>query len=901
MVDGPEFKIARGFVEVNAKVDKNQVQHEADKAMDAADDSFRHGGERAGETFTRTATGRIRDSRGQFVREADAAVAGAEGAFGAAGRRAGDTFTRDATGRLRDHRGRYVDIGTTLGDDTSRGMRSGIMRGLRSVGDDIGRLLQSTSRSGIKKLSTDIGKIFDKVPGSGLFGWLNSSVLGTLSKATLYAGLFGASLQVIPPVIYGIAGALAALPALAAAAAASIGTIVMGSLGIGSAISEVFDPPKTGGGGGGGGGGDGGARDRVAAAERRLASAQREAAGAQENLNAARRQARRDLRDMILALAGARLDERSATLAVAEAERELYRVQADRHADELDRQRAQISLEQAQHALAEAKIRAQDLTEDQALAAKAGVEGSDLVKAALERQQAATDGLIDAQQALKQAHESTAKAGAGGAAAVERAYDKLTPSAKRFVDVIAKYRDDLRGLKTLAQERIFRGLDEHLDGFLKRWLPEARRGIKLFGDDWNHTLTQTMDAFSSPKFIKSVDKMLHVADEVWDGFNRRIPDIADMFANLFTESEPFVKKFLGHLGDLLDDWNGMIDKNTKNGSLKKWFSDAADQANALLDVGKELTHIIGQISDIALDDAQNKGKKSGLESMADGLKRFSDWLDTDEGRASMKGWIDAFKGFAAALIDAVAWLGKLGKAWEDFENDRKGNQRKVKIWALELTTVFNDAYGTILDGAVWAFGWIPGLGSKLKDSQKKFREFRDAVNRELANLHDKTIKIDIKPNTSRLDKVLNQLARYGVPMRHGGILQAANGLLTGTGGAGIFTAPTVVFGERGTARDGGSKEAYVPENIPRTRALGILGEAASWHGARVVPSEGAASGGGSLQAGQPVYVVVQFDFPTGPVTQIVRGVISDNPRDVADAAREGDRQRGWISPQRAGR
>jgi len=48
---------------------------------------------------------------------------------------------------------------------------------------------------------------------------------------------------------------------------------------------------------------------------------------------------------------------------------------------------------------------------------------------------------------------------------------------------------------------------------------------------------------------------------------------------------------------------------------------------------------------------------------------------------------------------------------------------------------------TMLDGAAKAFGWVPGLGDKLKGAAKSFGEFRDDVNRKLSGITDQTISI----------------------------------------------------------------------------------------------------------------------------------------------------------------
>lgn len=76
--------------------------------------------------------------------------------------------------------------------------------------------------------------------------------------------------------------------------------------------------------------------------------------------------------------------------------------------------------------------------------------------------------------------------------------------------------------------------------------------------------------------------------------------------------------------------------------------------------------------------------------------------------------------------------------------------------------------GGIINGAADAFGWVPGLGPKLKSAAAKFNTFKDEVNYSLSQIHDKVVNVDtyykehgIRPTTKgavRLTEIHDRFA-----------------------------------------------------------------------------------------------------------------------------------------------
>jgi len=84
-----------------------------------------------------------------------------------------------------------------------------------------------------------------------------------------------------------------------------------------------------------------------------------------------------------------------------------------------------------------------------------------------------------------------------------------------------------------------------------------------------------------------------------------------------------------------------------------------------------------------------------------------------------------------------------------------------------------DGFGSIIHGAVKLFGWVPGVGGKLKKAEKAFNTFRDNVNRALGGIKDKhpTVGVGMKIMTGKNAGLVNI----------GGIARATGGPIFGQG------------------------------------------------------------------------------------------------------------------------
>lgn len=95
--------------------------------------------------------------------------------------------------------------------------------------------------------------------------------------------------------------------------------------------------------------------------------------------------------------------------------------------------------------------------------------------------------------------------------------------------------------------------------------------------------------------------------------------------------------------------------------------------------------------------------------------------------------LELVAGLIGVLGDVIGWLAGFYESWKEAFG-------KCVTTITGFARVVIDIFGSILDAAVAALGWVPGLGPKLKGAQQKFKEFRDKANTYLDGI-DKSVDV----------------------------------------------------------------------------------------------------------------------------------------------------------------
>ena len=316
--------------------------------------------------------------------------------------------------------------------------------------------------------------------------------------------------------------------------------------------------------------------------------------------------------------------------------------------------------------------------------------------------------------------------------------------------------------------------------------------------------------------------------------------------------------FAGYGGKLKDTFNVLRDVGrwmAENKDKVKAFSDVVAAAAITLGVatGNIPAILAGSFALIVnhWDKVKElfKGATPLVKDLADRWKNDSGRIAITEGiQKSLRKFVDGFREYIPEIKEKwEKFVSSLKKAWETwapilaawwdtvgsrvfrFLGEALGTFLTNFLIVLDGVTKTVDLigqaikkmvpillgfFGTIINGAASAFGWMPEIGPKLQEAAKKFNAFADEVNRALNRIDPvKTVRINA---SVYIDPSSGRKAAGGVDQRTG---NSQNAGLSGLSSwrpaalAAAFAAGGGLAGDRGTSRVGGPTPVHSEVNV----------------------------------------------------------------------------------------
>lgn len=184
---------------------------------------------------------------------------------------------------------------------------------------------------------------------------------------------------------------------------------------------------------------------------------------------------------------------------------------------------------------------------------------------------------------------------------------------------------------------------------------------------------------------------------------------------------------------------------------RKWEMFQADMGDKLvptflhfIEAAERFAHEVAPTVHKMLDAIAKKWDEN-----REGIEQFGELMEIVLG-ATGQAVIGAIYMSIMTLLDAINLI---GVGWSN-----------VKVAVAIFGDFFLNALGTFIHGAATAFGWIPGIGPKLKNAAKEFDDFAARANIALEGIRDQDVHVRVQVDRSGYAPVT--AAGAGSPSTH---------------------------------------------------------------------------------------------------------------------------------------
>ncbi|WP_417373016.1 peptidoglycan DD-metalloendopeptidase family protein [Glutamicibacter protophormiae] len=361
-----------------------------------------------------------------------------------------------------------------------------------------------------------------------------------------------------------------------------------------------------------------------------------------------------------------------AVLAAEERVERARQAQADASADIADAKKAEVKQrEDGAKQISRAERSVSDAVSGQKKAQEdASKSASDGARQIADAQRAVSDAMVEAKRsqvdsarAVADAHrglervqmqQADAAARAGDASA--KAMEDLTPSAREAVRALLTVKDQLGGIRRIAQENFFKGFASPLLNLAKVVMPQLATGVGAIASALGAGAQQTMNSLSDALGGGVLTGLLTGIADTITIMNQAIDPLVQSFVTLGVVGMEYMPRFATAVSDLATGFNAFIQDAAASGELNVWIENG-------IQAFKDLGSIVGSVAGIfgSLNQAAEAGGAvSTLGGLAQGLRDIDAAMQGETFQTTMS---TIFAGAEAGSQGLLSALTKINEAF----------------------------------------------------------------------------------------------------------------------------------------------------------------------------------------------------------------------------------------------
>lgn len=249
---------------------------------------------------------------------------------------------------------------------------------------------------------------------------------------------------------------------------------------------------------------------------------------------------------------------------------------------------------------------------------------------------------------------------------------------------IKPFKDWYTAIKKPVQERLFKELEKDIGAFkdvLNNFVgPLLLAGADALSDVMSHIVL----AFNREEVKNTLNILLTTLPQILHDIGIGFGDLLTGLLGFFAPISIYVTGIAQNLSDMAWQFSQWANSTEGQTAISEFFAGAAASAKILWDL---IVSVGG-----ALATLFSQGKDTGdsfLVKLTDIVDKFTEWADSDEGRAKIATWFQFAKDLADKLWDAISTVGRVIGELDTPEN------REALLSLLSAFTQILDAVGKV--------------------------------------------------------------------------------------------------------------------------------------------------------------------------------------------------------------
>jgi len=242
----------------------------------------------------------------------------------------------------------------------------------------------------------------------------------------------------------------------------------------------------------------------------------------------------------------------------------------------------------------------------------------------------------------------------------QKAYEKLLPAAKAFVDTVRSFKPAFDDIRNAVQQEFFKGFNEQLKLTGSVLLPVLREQLPVIAQGFNGIGIEAIKAAGTPFFTGAVKSILANTGTAMGNLRNTLANVMTGFVGLGTVGAQYLPRIATAIDHVAERFKNWVTTGLETGTIKAFVDKAIATFKQLEEVVKNVGSILVEIF---------KGLNSGLGAggALDGVVKttaaIKEFLKTAAAQSALKSLgetvralADAFRGVLMEALKQIAGI-----------------------------------------------------------------------------------------------------------------------------------------------------------------------------------------------------------------------------------------------------